>query len=115
MTYILVISFNPHSKPLSRYYYPHLTDMDTEAHRGRLAQSRGVDHSRPWFKSQNSKDYSFILYTIMTSWCFVLFCFVLFWLCYAASRISVPQPGIKPVPPAVKARSPDHGTAREFP
>ena len=34
-------------------------------------------------------------------------------LCSAASRILVPGPGIKPVPPAVKVWSPYHWTTRE--
>ena len=38
----------------------------------------------------------------------------LFWPWCVAYRISVPQPGIKPVPPAVKALSPNHWTTREF-
>ena len=38
-----------------------------------------------------------------------------FWSCHVACEILVPQPGIKPVPPAVKARSPNHWTTREFP
>ena len=43
------------------------------------------------------------------------FCFVLcFWLCCAACGILVPRPGIEPAPSAVKARSPDHWTTREF-
>ena len=32
-----------------------------------------------------------------------------------AYGISVPRPGIKPVPPAVEAWSPNYWTAREFP
>ena len=32
-----------------------------------------------------------------------------------ACKILVPWPGMKPEPPAVEARSPNHGTAREFP
>ena len=38
-----------------------------------------------------------------------------FGLCCAACGILIPRPGIKPVPPAVKARSPNHWTTREFP
>ena len=38
-----------------------------------------------------------------------------FWLPCPACGILVPQPGIKPVPPAAEARSPNHWTAREFP
>ena len=43
--------------------------------------------------------------------------FFLFFGCAvcAACGILVPQPGIKPVPCAVKAWSPNHWTAREFP
>ena len=36
------------------------------------------------------------------------------WLCPAVFRILLPSPGIEPGPPAVKARSPNHWTAREF-
>ena len=38
-----------------------------------------------------------------------------FWPNYAACGILVPQPGIEPRPSAVKAQSPNHWTAREFP
>ena len=38
-----------------------------------------------------------------------------FWPCHTARRILVPQPGIKPVPPAMEVWSPNHWTAREFP
>ena len=34
-----------------------------------------------------------------------LFLFFFFWLCHAAYRILVPQPGIEPVPPAVEVQS----------
>ena len=39
-----------------------------------------------------------------------------FWrgACYTAFRILVPRPGIEPVPPGVKVRSPKHWTSREF-
>ena len=36
---------------------------------------------------------------------FLLFLFVyLFWLCHKACEILVPQPGIKPIPPALEAQ-----------
>ena len=38
-----------------------------------------------------------------------------FWPRHETCGIFVPQPGIEPVPSAVKARSPNHWTAREFP
>ena len=38
----------------------------------------------------------------------------LFWPWCVAYRLSVPRPGIKPVPPAVKALNPNHWTIREF-
>ena len=41
--------------------------------------------------------------------------YLFFWPCRMACGISVPQPGIKPGPSAVRARSPNHWTAREFP
>ena len=41
--------------------------------------------------------------------------FFLFWPQQEACRILAPQPGIKPVPPAVEAQSPNHWTAREVP
>ena len=41
--------------------------------------------------------------------------FFFFWPHHAAFGIVVPWPGIKPGPPAVEARSPNHWTAREFP
>ena len=34
---------------------------------------------------------------------------------HAGCGILVPSPGIKPMPAEVEARSPNHGTAREFP
>ena len=42
-----------------------------------------------------------------------LLCFTLF--LYPACRVLVPQPGIKPGPPAAKLPSPNHWIAREFP
>ena len=39
--------------------------------------------------------------------------FFFFWLCYAAFRVLVPWPGIKPLPPALRAQSLNHWTARE--
>ena len=38
-----------------------------------------------------------------------------FWPCLAACRFLVPWPGIEPTLLTVKARSPNHWTAREFP
>ena len=38
-----------------------------------------------------------------------------FWLCHVVFRIPVPQPGIKPGPPAVEAQCPNSWTTREFP
>ena len=43
------------------------------------------------------------------------FLFFFFWPRYVACGILVPQPGIKPVPPAVEARSLNHWTTREVP
>ena len=40
---------------------------------------------------------------------------ILFWPHHMASRIVVPQPGIEHSPMEVKARPPNHSTAREFP
>ena len=37
------------------------------------------------------------------------------WLYHVAYRILVPQPGIKPVPPAVERQSLNYWTAREVP
>ena len=111
---MLVISFNPHNKHLSRYYYPHLTDMDTEAHRGRLAQSHGVDHSGALVKiSELQRLFIYPLYNYDFSVC--LFVCLFFFGCVMQHPGSVPQPGIKPMPPALKVRSPNHWTAREFP
>ena len=58
----------------------------------------------------------------LTKWLFpalisktsISFSFV-FWLHLTAYEILVPQPGIKPRAPAVRAPSPDHWTAKEFP
>ena len=41
--------------------------------------------------------------------------FILFWPHCMACGILVPRPGIKPVPPAVEAWSPNHWSSREFP
>ena len=41
--------------------------------------------------------------------------FFFFWPRCTACEILVPQPGIKPGPPAVEAQSPNHWIAREFP
>ena len=46
---------------------------------------------------------------------FVLFLFFFFWLHHAACRISVSRPGVERAPSAVKAQSPNHWTAKEFP
>ena len=45
----------------------------------------------------------------------LLSCFFVFFFCGAACGILVLQPGIKPVPPAVGARSLNHWTARDVP
>ena len=46
----------------------------------------------------------------------ILIRFLSFFLCgYAACGILVPGPGIEPRPLTMKAWSPDHWTAREFP
>ena len=41
----------------------------------------------------------------------MLYHFFNFWPHYAGCELLVPQPGIKPVPPAVEAHSPNHWTA----
>ena len=46
---------------------------------------------------------------------FYLFIFIFFWLHSVACKILVPQPGIKPMPPAVEAPSLNKWTAREVP
>ena len=63
--------------------------------------------------------FGFILFGVLwASWMWVLFvcllCFLFFWLHCAACGILVPRPGIEPGPSAVKARSPNLWTAREF-
>ena len=50
---------------------------------------------------------------LLTSSCKFFVCLFVFWLCSAACRILVPQPGIEPGPPAVQVQSPNHWTARE--
>ena len=52
---------------------------------------------------------SFFLYNLS------VYLFIYFWPRCAACRILVSQPGMEPVPSAVKARSPNHWTARYFP
>ena len=44
-----------------------------------------------------------------------LYLFFFFWPHCVACGILVPQPGIEPVPSAVKVLSPNHWTSREFP
>ena len=46
---------------------------------------------------------------------FFLFFLFLFWLCGTACGILVPQPRIKPAPPAVEAWTLNHWSAREVP
>ena len=41
--------------------------------------------------------------------------FFFFWPCHTAYRILIPQSGLEPRATAVKAQSPNHWTAREFP
>ena len=54
----------------------------------------------------------FIIFKMMM----ILFLFIYLFLPHrTACGILVPQPGIGPVPTAVKARSPNHWTAGEFP
>ena len=43
------------------------------------------------------------------------FILLFFWPRHVACEILVPHPGIEPGPTAVKARSPNHWTARGFP
>ena len=47
-------------------------------------------------------------------WTYLLFFFLILWLCHVACGILVPWPGIEPRPSAVKAQSPNHWTTREF-
>ena len=56
-----------------------------------------------------------LLYKLPVSCVARLFCFFFFRPSHAARGILVPWPGIEPRPLAVKARSPNHWTAREFP
>ena len=45
-------------------------------------------------------------FTPQSPWnCYLKNRFIVFWLCHAACRIFVPQPGIEPSPPAVEAPS----------
>ena len=44
-----------------------------------------------------------------------IFIYLFIWPRGVACRILVPQPGTEPVPPAVKAQSLNHWTARELP
>ena len=41
--------------------------------------------------------------------------FFFFWPCQVVCGIFIPQPGIKPVPPAVETQSPNHWNPRELP
>ena len=52
-------------------------------------------------------------YSFIHSFIYLFVC--LFMLCRVACGILVPRPGIEPRATAVKARSPNHWTAREVP
>ena len=64
------------------------------------------------FFSQGPECYSFEMFFGFVM--FFVFC-VFFWLHHLACEILFPWPGIKPIPLAVKAWSPNHWTGREFP
>ena len=49
---------------------------------------------------------------LIPSCTFFFFFFPFSWLHHVACGILVPQPGIEPVPSAVKAQNPNHWTAR---
>ena len=82
----------------------------------------------PFFKKKKITFFSIILLTgdcikwilnqlvsLICNMClFYLFAFIN-WRRHAACGISVPQPGVEPVAPAVQAWSPDHWTAGEVP
>ena len=63
------------------------------------------------FRSFSLKDLNVILLK-----CFLglLWCAFFFWLHHVACEILFPWPGIKPIPLAMKAWSPNHWTGREF-
>ena len=52
-------------------------------------------------------------YTVRVCWVFLFVRFGFFWLPLTACGILAPRPGIEPKPAVVKARSFNHGTARE--
>ena len=49
--------------------------------------------------------------------CYLIFAFLvyLFWSCCVICEFLGPQPGIKPVPPALETQSSNHWTARGWP
>ena len=63
--------------------------------------------------------FSFFFFYVVLSPVTLWFCFshlkFFFWLCHLTCRVIVPWPGFEPWPKAVKAQSPNHWTAREFP
>ena len=68
-------------------------------------------------KNKNSESFIFLRWIMdEVTGCLVFanFFFFFFWLCCSACGILVPQPGVEPGPLAVKARSPNYWTAREF-
>ena len=46
--------------------------------------------------------------------CFFIFTYLFFWLRHAVRQILVPQPGIKPVPPAVESVSVSRSVMPDF-
>ena len=76
-----------------------------------------VSHSEhvKWRKMENPLSFFFFT-VIVVCFCSVLFCCLVV-SGHAAQLVGilVPQPGIKPMPPAVEARSPNRWTVREVP
>ena len=65
--------------------------------------------------------YTYIIFKRYRYYEFITYIFMFFppgtffFGCHMVCRILVPQPGIKPVPPAVEGQSPTHWTIRELP
>ena len=58
---------------------------------------------------------SWIKWQLKNFFLFVFWVFFFFWPCCTTCRILVAWPGTEPEPPAVKAHSPNHWTARDCP
>ena len=86
------------------------TDQGRNSGKGSEAHPLGVK-----FRSIPKLKKNLVIMIIFQCNVFVFYLFILFWPCHTACGILVPQPGIKPMPPAVEAWSRNHWTTGEVP